>query len=95
MAELRFEWDERKSTQNRRKHGVSFEEAQTVFFDEQALLAAVPNPYFGQIPASSSLGGPTITQQQLLRAYPRFTTVALFRDNVGNSSYHALQAMTK
>jgi hypothetical protein len=59
---------------------------------KQALLAAVPNPYFGQIPASSSLGGPTITQQQLLRAYPRFTTVALFRDNVGNSSYHALQA---
>jgi hypothetical protein len=59
---------------------------------KQALLAAVPNPYFGQIPASSSLGGPTIAQQQLLRAYPRFTTVALFRDNVGNSSYHALQA---
>jgi hypothetical protein len=59
---------------------------------KQALLAAVPNPYFGQIPATSSLGGPAITQQQLLRAYPRFTTVALFRDNVGNSSYHALQA---
>ena len=59
---------------------------------KQALLAAVPNPYYGQVPASSSLGGTTITQQQLLRAYPRFTTVALFRDNTGNSSYHALQA---
>lgn len=57
-----------------------------------ALLARVPNPYYGQIPASSSLGGPTITQQQLLRPFPRFTTVALFRDNIGNSSYHALQA---
>ncbi len=57
-----------------------------------ALLASVPNPYFGQIPASSSLGGPTITQQQLLRPYPRFTTVALFRDNIGNSSYHAVEA---
>jgi hypothetical protein len=57
-----------------------------------ALLTPVPNPFFEQIPASSSLGGPTIAQQQLLRAYPRFTTVALYRDNVGNSTYHALQA---
>jgi hypothetical protein len=57
-----------------------------------ALLTRVPNPYFGQIPASSSLGGPTIAQQQLLRAYPRFTTVALFRDNVGNSAYNAVAA---
>jgi Carboxypeptidase regulatory-like domain len=57
-----------------------------------ALLTRVPNPYFGQIPASSSLGGSTITEQQLLRAFPRFTTVALFRNNVGNSSYHAAQA---
>ena len=40
---LRFEWDERKNTQNRRKHGVSFEEAQTVFLDEQALLVADPD----------------------------------------------------
>lgn len=54
-----------------------------------ALLARVTNPYYGQIPASSSLGGKTIAQQQLLRPYPRFTTVALFRDNVGNSSYSA------
>jgi len=57
-----------------------------------ALLVKVPNPYFGQIPASSSLGGTTIAQQQLLRPYPRFTTVALFRDNVGNSKYNAAQA---
>ncbi len=57
-----------------------------------ALLEKVPNPYFGQIPAGSSLATATIARQQLLRAYPRFTTVALFRDNVGNSSYHALTA---
>ena len=38
MKQLRFEWDERKSTVNRRKHGVSFEEARMVFFDESALL---------------------------------------------------------
>ena len=56
-----------------------------------ALTARVPNPYVGQIPASSSLGQPTVAQQQLLRAYPRFTNVALFRDNVGDSEYEAAQ----
>lgn len=55
-----------------------------------ALLNKVANPYFGQIPVSSSLGTATIALQQLLRPYPRFTTVALFRDNVGNSGYNAL-----
>jgi len=30
-----------------------------------------------------------LAQQQLLRPFPRFTTVALFRDNVGNSTYEA------
>ena len=34
---LSFEWDERKNATNRRKHGVSFEEAQSVFFDEDAI----------------------------------------------------------
>lgn len=57
-----------------------------------ALLKKVPNPYFGQIPASSSLGQPTITQAQLLKPFPRFTNVTFFRNNIGNSNYHALQA---
>jgi len=35
---LRFEWDSRKAAENRRKHGVPFEEARTVFLDESALL---------------------------------------------------------
>jgi uncharacterized DUF497 family protein len=39
---LRFEWDGRKNAQNKRKHGITFEEAQTVFFDEHALLIADP-----------------------------------------------------
>ena len=34
---IRFEWDEEKSRENRRKHGVSFEEAQAVFLDENAV----------------------------------------------------------
>lgn len=37
---MRFEWDPRKAKQNLEKHGVSFEEACTVFFDEDALTAA-------------------------------------------------------
>ena len=38
MSQIRFEWDPRKAKSNEKKHGVSFEEAQAVFFDEQALL---------------------------------------------------------
>ncbi|MFQ5504826.1 MAG: BrnT family toxin [Planctomycetota bacterium] len=38
MRRLGFEWDERKNRANRRKHGVAFEEARTVFSDEWALL---------------------------------------------------------
>jgi uncharacterized DUF497 family protein len=36
MGQLRFEWDPRKNRANERKHGVSFEEARTVFLDENA-----------------------------------------------------------
>lgn len=35
---LRFEWDESKNKRNRRKHGIWFEEAQTVFDDTSARL---------------------------------------------------------
>ncbi|MBZ5594270.1 MAG: TonB-dependent receptor [Acidobacteriia bacterium] len=56
------------------------------------LLTKVLNPYFGEIPKSSSLGKATIAQQLLLRPFPRFTSLALFRDNVGNSSYNAVAA---
>ena len=43
MKSLRFDWDERKNTQNQRKHGVSFEEAMTVFLDDQALFMDDPD----------------------------------------------------
>ncbi|HLM24209.1 MAG TPA: TonB-dependent receptor, partial [Pyrinomonadaceae bacterium] len=56
-----------------------------------ALLERVPNPFFGQIPRSSSLGDPTIPLGQLLKRFPRFTTVSLYRNNVGNTNYNALQ----
>jgi uncharacterized DUF497 family protein len=36
MNDIRFSWEERKAAQNARKHRVSFEEAMSVFFDENA-----------------------------------------------------------
>lgn len=43
MRELRFRWDEAKKVANRRKHGISFEEAATVFYDDRALLIDDPD----------------------------------------------------
>ena len=40
---LRFEWDERKAAANTKKHGVSFEEARSVFVDERAKLIDDPD----------------------------------------------------
>jgi uncharacterized DUF497 family protein len=37
MGDIRFEWDEKKNRQNIRKHGISFEEAQSVFLDDHAM----------------------------------------------------------
>ena len=42
MAEITFQWDLRKNRTNIAKHGVSFQEAETAFFDEEALLLADP-----------------------------------------------------
>jgi uncharacterized DUF497 family protein len=37
---LNFEWDDQKAARNLRKHGVSFDEAVSVFADGQALTFA-------------------------------------------------------
>ncbi len=39
---LEFEWDGHKNALNKLKHGVSFEEAQTVFYDELAIVIDDP-----------------------------------------------------
>jgi hypothetical protein len=44
VTELRFSWDPEKARSNERKHGVSFEDAQTAFYDEHALVLEDPNP---------------------------------------------------
>ena len=43
MSTLRFEWDERKAAVNAKKHGVSFDEAKSVFVDEHAKLIDDPD----------------------------------------------------
>ena len=42
MKGITFEWDARKASLNNTKHGVSFDEAKTVFFDEQAKVIHDP-----------------------------------------------------
>ncbi len=56
------------------------------------LQQTVTNPFFGEIPRSSSLGDPTITGAQLLKPYPRYTTVSLYRNNVGTAFYNGVTA---
>ena len=43
MSTLSFEWDERKAKANAKKHGVSFDEAKSVFVDERAKLIEDPD----------------------------------------------------
>lgn len=43
MDEITFSWDDQKERTNQRKHGVSFEEAPTVFADENARLKHDPD----------------------------------------------------
>ena len=43
MSFLRFEWDPRKATANLKKHGISFEEAKSVFYDDRARLIDDPD----------------------------------------------------
>ncbi len=56
------------------------------------LLQTVPNPYYGSLPAASPLGRRTITNAQLLKPYPRFQNVAVYRNNTGTTNYNALEA---
>ncbi len=38
-----FEWDRNKNESNKKKHGISFEEAASVFYDEMALVVDDPD----------------------------------------------------
>ena len=43
MSRIRFDWDPKKAAANLRKHKVSFEDAQSVFSDDRALLIDDPD----------------------------------------------------
>jgi hypothetical protein len=43
MKDIEFDWDEAKNKANILKHGISFGEATSVFYDEYALLIADPD----------------------------------------------------
>jgi len=45
VSEIRFEWDERKNRSNRGKQRVDFREAQSVFYDDDALLIDDPRAF--------------------------------------------------
>ena len=42
MGTIKFEWDENKNRINQKNHGISFDEAKTVFYDEEALVIDDP-----------------------------------------------------
>jgi uncharacterized DUF497 family protein len=42
MRDLFFEWDAKKAVSNAAKHGVTFDEAKSVFYDANALI--IPDP---------------------------------------------------
>ncbi len=43
MSATKFCWDAKKAASNKKKHGVNFDEAETVFFDECARIIADPD----------------------------------------------------
>ena len=43
MEPFRFEWDPSKAAANVRKHGISFDEAETAFFDDNAKVLEDPD----------------------------------------------------
>ena len=48
MASIRFEWDPRKAAANLQKHGVSFAEAETAFYDDYASILEDPDHSSGE-----------------------------------------------
>jgi uncharacterized DUF497 family protein len=48
MTAIRFEWDNEKDSENIRRHGIAFAEAQTVFYDENARVIHDPDHSMGE-----------------------------------------------
>ena len=48
MIGMNITWDEAKNLSNQKKHGVSFEEAETVFYDDDSVLFDDPDHSVGE-----------------------------------------------
>lgn len=48
MKNIQFEWDASKASINQKKHGVSFDEAKSVFYDENAVIIHDPEHSDGE-----------------------------------------------
>jgi Carboxypeptidase regulatory-like domain/TonB dependent receptor len=59
------------------------------------LFTQVPNPFYGYIPADTTLGGPLIQKYRLQVPFPQFASVQGVAPPVANSIYHALQLRTE
>jgi hypothetical protein len=55
------------------------------------LATYVPNPFYGLVPGTAPLGGPTILKGQLRRPYPQFSSLSTLPLPMANSAYHAMQ----
>jgi Carboxypeptidase regulatory-like domain/TonB dependent receptor len=56
-----------------------------------ALVAQVPNPFYGTISSTYSLGAPTISAGQLLLPYPQYSGVSSASADLASSTYNSLQ----
>ena len=73
MSDPTFEWNKSKASENRRKHGVTFEEARSVFFDENARV--IPDPEHSEDEDRFVLLGLSVRLRLLV-------VVHVWRDNV-------------
>ncbi len=61
---INFEWDDKKAKSNVQKHGISFEEASTVFGDELSLT--IDDPFHAQEENRLILIGKSIVNNTLV-----------------------------
>ncbi|MFN7936114.1 MAG: TonB-dependent receptor [Bryobacteraceae bacterium] len=66
---------------------------ETGYLGSKLTRLGVPDVNLNQLTAAQlAMGSQVLSQVQSLRPYPRFQTVALYRNNVGHSTYHSFQA---
>ena len=64
---LEFEWDDAKASANQRKHGISFDEATSAFYDP--LSVTIPDPDHSASEARFVLIGITVTGRLVVVAH--------------------------